>query len=504
MRARRPLWRAPQQRVEAWRRHGASEYVCRALQFGVYDPPIKPFKPGNGGWLGEIPLTPEELAFGQTELDEGCQEGIYREVSRAHADRAVSQGSLISSSFVVGQGGEGEADRKGRLVINLSEQSEHWAKGTVKMESISEFACHLQRNDHMMSMDIKKGYRLVRLHPAMRDWFLFVFNGRVYQCIALPFGWGRSPLWFTQIMAPFARTLRSYGYRTLVYLDDFLLVPSPYVFLCTKEHCTKAQRRIDRLLATLGIERHPTKGCWEGATQLEHLGVVVDTVKMTFTVTPRKRKRVHKAARGILRAMRVSNRWIDTSTISSFCGTCVSLSLAMPWSRFYTRALYFDLSKHVRKFGTKLKCRLSHQSIRDLRFWVRLATVQDDGRPLHPMQPQAALHSDAADLGFGGTFNTERLDPGAAGMWCDQSVWDWRSRARSITLRELKAIRLLLSRQIGVRVREEEIQRLKIWCDNQAVVHIVNSMVSASAEMMVELRKLKTVLDSLGVRIRAE
>lgn len=89
-------------------------------------------------------------------------------------------------------------------------------------------------------------------------------------------------------------------------------------------------------------------------------------------------------------------------------------------------------------------------------------------------------------------------------MWCDQGVWDWQSRARSIQLRELKAVRMLLTRQLGRRVEREKVKDLRLWCDNQTIVHIINSMVTASAELMRELRKLKCILDRLGIFIRAE
>jgi hypothetical protein len=58
----------------------------------------------------------------------------------------------------------------------------------------------------------------------MRDWFLFMYDGCFYMCIALPFGWGRSPMWFTQLMVPMVRKLRQ-QYRVLEYSDGFLICP---------------------------------------------------------------------------------------------------------------------------------------------------------------------------------------------------------------------------------------------------------------------------------------
>lgn len=71
------------------------------------------------------------------------------------------------------------------------------------MESISEFAMDIQKDDHFISWDIQKGYRHFRLAPGMRDRFIFRYQGCYYQCVAPPFGWGRSPLWFTQLTVPF-------------------------------------------------------------------------------------------------------------------------------------------------------------------------------------------------------------------------------------------------------------------------------------------------------------
>lgn len=119
-------------------------------------------------------------------------------------------------------------------------------------------------------------------------------------------------------------------------------------------------------------------------------------------------------------------------------------------------------------------------------------------------EPSAAMHIDAADVGYGGTLYFERFEAGRNGLYCDQNVWTWRDRAKSITLRELKAIRMLLSRQLGDKVRKKAVTKLLLHVDNQVVVHVCNSYVSPSRALMRELRKLKLVLDRSGIVIKAE
>lgn len=497
----RPLWRVLQRHVEAWRQMGASEYLCRSIQYGIYEQPHQAFRPGLGVELGDIPQTKEDLEIGKEDIRKGLSTGIYQEVTAEHARRAFKAGAVISSAFVVWQEKDGE--RSGRFVVNLSVQSKHWSKGSVRMETLSEFAMSVQPEDHMISFDIEKGFRHLRLHPAMRDWFIFRYDGRYYQCVALPFGWGRSPLWFTRLMAPFVAEMRSYGYRVLPYMDDFLVIPTPYGVTSAAEDCRRATGRIDRLLVRLGLRRHPRKGEWAGAPVVDHLGVRVDTMSMRFTVLPYKVEHVRKLAKGILKQVRLGRRWVSASAVRTLCGTCISLSLALPWARFYTRSLYWDMGAG-RARDSRGRCRLSHQAIRDLRFWKRLAGPEMEGRPVVPPSPQAAIHTDAADVGYGGTLNDKDLQAGVAGMWCDQGVWNWRDRAESITYRELKAIRKVLQGAIGQEVMSRGVQKLLVHVDNQAVVHITNSFVTASRPLMRELRRLKLVLSRMGVSIRAE
>jgi hypothetical protein len=88
---RPPRWLATQQRVESWRLLGASEYLCRAVQFGILEQPSIPYS------SGEVmnPQTPEDLAFGSEDLRAGCQEGIYEEVTTGEAERIRSTGAMI-------------------------------------------------------------------------------------------------------------------------------------------------------------------------------------------------------------------------------------------------------------------------------------------------------------------------------------------------------------------------------------------------------------------------
>ena len=156
---------------------------------------------GRGENLPDIPQSAEDRACALQDVEEGCKTGIYQDISAVHARRAKKEGKVISSALVVWQ--EGYKDRKGRFGVNLSKQPKCWKKGTVRMESLSEFAIEMQKGDQFIYVDIQKGSRQFRLHPPIRDWFVFRYSDKYYQYVVLPFGCGRSILWFTMPIAIF-------------------------------------------------------------------------------------------------------------------------------------------------------------------------------------------------------------------------------------------------------------------------------------------------------------
>jgi hypothetical protein len=109
--------------------------------------------------------------------------------------------------------------------------------------------------------------------------------------------------------------------------------------------CRNATQVIDNLLSSLGLTRHPTKRIWLGGTLVEHFGCVIGSDRMFFHIAPRKIAKVHGIARAILRQARQGRRWVSRDRLRSLCDVCVSLSLAMPFAHFYTRSLFYDMTR---------------------------------------------------------------------------------------------------------------------------------------------------------------
>jgi hypothetical protein len=62
------------------------------------------------------------------------------------------------------------------------------------------------------------------------------------------------------------------------------------------------------------------------------------------------------------------------------------------------------------------------------------------------------MHTDAADMRFDGTLDIAG-NPGDPGQWQDQGIWEWKDRAECISVKEVKAIRMVLMGTLVERVK---------------------------------------------------
>jgi len=103
------------------------------------------------------------------------------------------------------------------------------------------------------------------------------------------------------------------------------------------------------------------------------------------------------------------------------------------------------------------------------------------------------MSTDASDFGWGGAiFSPYDLEA--------RGFWTWEERQEHITLKELRAVLRTLETH-GLRLRHHHVRLL---CDNQAVVAVINHATSRSGALMRELRRLRRVTDFYDIRLQVE
>jgi hypothetical protein len=154
-------------------------------------------------------------------------------------------------------------------------------------------------------------------------------------------------MWLTQLMVSMVRKLRK-QYRFLAYLDDVLTCPVRAGSVAIMRDSWRATQVIDKLLSSLGLTRHPKNGVQVRSTPVKHLACMIDSIRMRYYIASRKKSQGtwYRASYPVAGSAR--ERCISRDRLGSFCGVCVSLSLPMPFARFYTRSLFDDMTRMPR------------------------------------------------------------------------------------------------------------------------------------------------------------
>ena len=81
-----------------------------------------------------------------------------------------------------------------------------------------------RRNDLMMKVDPSDFYMHFLIGKADSKYMPFMWEGKKYQCISMPFGPAPASRLATKMMAPVLHYLRSCGLRLAIYIDDLILL----------------------------------------------------------------------------------------------------------------------------------------------------------------------------------------------------------------------------------------------------------------------------------------
>ena len=132
-------------------------------------------------------------------------------------------------------------NNKNRLIIDLRVLNGYCNPPKFVNKDIHPVKSVIQTNNDLATVDLKDGFLSVKVHPDYRDLLGFKWAGVYYRFVKLPFGLSLSPYYFTKVLRPVVKYLRSQGIRVVLYVDDFILLALPSRFT---DH-------LDQLLNTL-------------------------------------------------------------------------------------------------------------------------------------------------------------------------------------------------------------------------------------------------------------
>lgn len=267
-------------------------------------------------------FTPEEAAAIDSDIAEGLRNGTYKLVSEAEvamclARRPVSQQGkyrIIDNARPVNL--FMDADQ-----CSVQYEDLRWARSVA--------------GPFMSKIDLRKGYRQLRLAPEAKQFFCFCWREKLYQFQVMAFGDASAPQGFTKFMRGFALRWRRMGVCCIIYLDDILLsAPSFDKWLAAVRTVLSD---LSRCRVRIGIDK-----LFLGPYQcIEFLGVFIDYASSSLFISESRLKNAAQTCATLRGQERV-----PVKEVQAFLGHLSFFSAAHPGLSLFRRALDLWVARH--------------------------------------------------------------------------------------------------------------------------------------------------------------
>ena len=316
----------------------------------------------------------------------------------------------------------------------------------------------------LAKVNIKSAYRIIPVHPEDRPLLGMRWREALYVDSALPFGLRSAPKLFNSVADALEWKLKHMGIQQVFhYLDDFLIVAPPH------SPCKEELRILLQCFDSLGVPVAGQK--LEGPTDgLTFLGIELDTTHMIRRLPLHKLRELKELVEEWLpkRSCRVKDLQSLVGKLQHAC------KVVRPGRTFLRRM--FELLKGGANKRPWVRLNASFRS--DLLWWhlfleswngvAMLENVPTQGR-------EVDLYTDASgSFGCGAYWGSHWLQ-----LRWPEGLEEW-----SIARKELIPI-VAASMVWGQRWRQ---QRVRVHCDNEAVVEVIKAGYSREPYLMHLLR----------------
>ena len=187
---------------------GAPQSLCDIIAQG-YRLPFVTMRESKVFGNQKSAITNEE--FMSKAITELCEDNCVRKVET----RPV----VISPLLVV-------TNRSGkqRLVINLRYVNHFLWKEKFKYEDMRIAWTYFVKGHYINTFDLKSAYHHIDIHKDFQKYLGFQWECQYFVFTVLPFGLATACYVFTKVLRPLVKFWRSKGLRTVLYIDDGIIV----------------------------------------------------------------------------------------------------------------------------------------------------------------------------------------------------------------------------------------------------------------------------------------
>ena len=449
--------------VANWSKITSDSWVKRTLAGDIIDFLELPFSsPG-----------PYMIGFSKTE-----KLAMDKAVTRFHTQNIIEQcPSVGPDSFFSAIFPRQKRDGSVRVIINLKGLNEHIDNHHFKMDTIRDVLLLVQPQCYFASIDFKDAYYSVPIASDSRKFLRFLWNATLYQFTCMPQGLASAPRIFTKLLKPALAHLRALGHTILCYIDDCILIAKD------KEHLMDGVRSALQLFDSLGLTINLAKSVLLPTRSIEYLGVVINSVDMTVTLTPRKQNKIAGLADALLKKSVVT-----IQELAAFLGNLVAADVAIVNGPLHYKDLEIvrnnALSTNYGNYNASIT--LTEQSRQTITWWYK--HIYHQQRPILIPEPECHLYTDASLTGWGGKLGNVTT----GGHWAD-------TEQDHINVLELKAAFLALQSLCRTNLQ----QHIRLHMDNTTAVACINKCGSTKLSLLAIVTKIFTWADQHDITLSA-
>ena len=347
------------------------------------------------------------------------------------------------------------------------------------VEDVCQIVMEIGRGAVIYKRDLRKAYRQFPVDPG--DYYLlgYYWQNKYYFDTALAMGQRNAGIGCSRVTRAIMHIHGKSGHKGISYLDDLIGVSHP-------ANGDIAFDQLGRTLDELGLKENFKKACPPSTSQTV-LGVLVDTVDMTVSTTEERLAEIHE----------LLDEWLTKKActrkeLMKIIGKLAYVCKCVRQSRIFLNRLLEVLRAVEWKTSNRIK--LSDEFRKDLKWWS-LFMDTFNGVALIPamswVEPDVSMATDSCLEGCGGICTDQYF----------HSVFPEFIKREGLPIHKLEFLAIL----IGARIWGSRFSGLKIrmYCDNQAVVDVINSSKTRDPFMATCLRELWLVVSTNKFELRA-
>lgn len=350
-------------------------------------------------------------------------------------------------------------------------------------QSIQDAISIITPSCYLAKIDLSNAYRSVKIHPDDFEvsGLAWTFSGdntpSIMYDTRLMFGARLSPAIFNELTQAVCRIMKSKGVNGIVaYLDDFLIISK------TKDECHKQMHCLMETLRYLGFAINYSK-VMGPAQCLTFLGIELDTVTCSVRLPEDKLSKFISEVKLMHSSKSTSKR-----ELQSLAGKLSWASQVISGGRPHLRRILDQINRLIKPSH---RTRITADMRADLSWWICFAAHFNGTLPMIDYRQHMSVCIDACPIAAGAYFDGQ----------CMYLPWEQWSGSEELHINYKEVLTLEPAAHLWCYQWRNKL--IKVHCDNQAAVAIINKGTSKDPFVMSSLRRLFWLAATFNFKLSA-